>query len=168
MHPFNESDWDYHGIFSIDSPSEMKDLGGPMTVEKFIKGFLSHQPALSIKWKATKIFLTSNFIRPLIENPPYDDFLRPLRFLLYFPQHKEFLAVSEREADKIWRCFLERSFDQISGGPILCSINFLLSEEYDTSPLDSLVSLPGEIPAVTHAALTLLNGQTAFCQQDQE
>jgi len=168
MHPFNESDWDYHGIFSIDSPSEMKDLGGPMTVEKFIKGFLSHQPALSIKWKATKIFLTSNFIRPLIENPPYDDFLRPLRFLLYFPQHKEFLAVSEREADKIWRCFLERSFDQISGGPILCSINFLLSEEYDSSPLDSLVSLPGEIPAVTHAALTLLNGQTAFCQQDQE
>jgi hypothetical protein len=167
VHPFNEEDWDYHDLISMDSPSMMKDLGKPMAVTDFLNIFLSPS-ALAIGWETAKFFLTPNFIRPLIENPPYDDFLRPVRLLLYFPQNKEFLAVSEREADKIWRCYLERRFDRKSGGPTLCSINFLLSERKGTSPLGTLVSSPGNIPAVTHAALTLFNGQTAFCQKDQE
>jgi hypothetical protein len=138
-----------------------------MAIAEFVKRYLSDPPS-AIKWEVSKIFLTSNFARPLIENPPYDDFLRPVRLLLYFPRQKEFLAVSEREADKIWRCYLERSFYQKSGGPILCSINFLLSKRNETSLLGSLVSSPGDIPDVTHAALTLFNGQTAFRQKDQE
>jgi hypothetical protein len=167
VHPFNEEDWDYDVIFSIGSPSMTKNIGKPMAVADFIKCFLSPS-ALAIGWETAKIFLTPNFTRPVIENPPYDDFLRPVRLLLYFPQNKEFLAVSEREADKIWRCYLERSFDKKSGGPTLCSINFLLSERKGTSPLGTLVSSPGDIPDVTHAALTLFNGQTTFCQKDQE
>jgi len=138
-----------------------------MAVADFVKDFLS-DPASAIKWEVSKVFMTPNFARPLLENPPYDNFLRPVRLLLYFPQNKEFLAVSEREADKIWRRYLERSFNQKSGGPILCSINFLLSDRNETALLGSVVSSPGDIQAVTHAALTLFNGQTAFGQKDQD
>eukprot|EP00590_Aulacoseira_subarctica_P001536 CAMPEP_0172420326 /NCGR_PEP_ID=MMETSP1064-20121228/6710_1 /TAXON_ID=202472 /ORGANISM="Aulacoseira subarctica , Strain CCAP 1002/5" /LENGTH=2877 /DNA_ID=CAMNT_0013160247 /DNA_START=12 /DNA_END=8645 /DNA_ORIENTATION=- len=188
MHAFREIDWDYQRIFTADSPknimgneivTDSPGTGTIISMAEFTRLFLSNQ-ALSthfINWDAGKIFLTPNFARPLEENPPYDDYLRPVRLILYFPQSKEILLVSEREADKLWRCLLEGNVITRQNGPIFCGINFLVPEKEPNSWNNSnrgrkqfldLVSGPADLSPTSYSALSLFNGQTKFSQKDQQ
>lgn len=52
--------------------------------------------------------------------------------------------------------------------PILSGVNFLLHDKMGSSVVDVVVSSLEDVSSVSHLALTLLNGQTAFCQQDHK
>jgi hypothetical protein len=170
-HPFTEKSWNFSRILTADSLASLHDVIKPLSVVKFLKTFLSDKAKSecpTIQWDDAKIYVTRNFSRPLVENPPYDDFLRPVRLILFFPESGESLLLSEREADKVWRYHLQRFFTKETGGPILCGINFLLSGTNSSSILSRMVCSPGDVSAVFHSALTLFNGQTSFCMEDQD
>ena len=191
MNAFHEDDWDYKSAFTADLPRDVlinktkadstgnSTSGAIISIAEFTKLFLSRQ-ALStqfINWDAGKIFMTPNFARPLIENPPYDDYLRPVRLILYFPQSKEMLLVSEREADKLWGCLLEGNNITRQNGPIFCGINFLVPKKQSNSWNNSnrgrkefldLISGPADISPIPYSALSLFNGHTRFSQEDQQ
>lgn len=173
MHPFNEKDWEYSKIFGLDSPLNIDFIDDPpMSATQFFSSrFLSEHARAScscIDWHVSKIYLTYNFVRPLVEECPYDNYLRPVRTILFFPLYAELLVVSEREAENLWRCMLLGNVKEQRNTPILCGISFLSLKKSVFSPFRSLISHPCNVMPVSSAALCLLNGQTLFDPKDQE
>lgn len=169
--PFVEKDWDCSKAFTSDSPRNINSINEtPLSLTQFFSSrFLSNIAKAicsSIRWDSSKVYLTSNFIRPLIQECAYDDHLRPVRMILFFPRNAEILVVSEREADNLWRCLLLRSVIMQRESPVLCGINFL--GKVGESPVMSLISSPSNMLTASHTALSLFNGQTSFDPKGQE
>jgi hypothetical protein len=188
-------DWDYAKVFTISSPQKVDFMNErPMSARQFFSSqFLSKRAKekfLSINWDVSKIYMTYNFVRPLMEEC-HDDYLRPIRHVVFFPQNGEILLVSEREAENIWRIMLEKMIRDVSHVekkrrvvsynmdsnhkgptqtriPILCGIHFLIASE---NRFGSLVSCPcsgSNVSTTSQAALRLFNGQVLFTAPEQQ
>lgn len=173
MRPFVENDWDYIKMFTSDSPRSIHFLDEkPLSATEFFRSrFLSDRARAicsTIHWDVSKIYFTSNYIRPLIETHHYDDYLRPVRMIIFFPKNSEILVVSELEAENLWRCLILGTAKLHRESPVLCGINFLSAANAGNSPVISLTSSPSTLLTVSHTALSLFNGQTSFNQKGQE